>query len=71
MSRGRRTFRQRDVQRAVRAVEAAGRQVSAVEIASDGQIRLVLGTPGPQDLCTADDELEQWRKGRARQCVSS
>lgn len=48
MSRGPCTFRESDLRRAVRAVEAAGKEVAAVEISADGKIRLVVGRPGTQ-----------------------
>src|SRR4029450_14025368 len=38
-------FRERDVRRAVRSVESAGKQVTAVEIASDGKIIVIVGKP--------------------------
>lgn len=43
------TFRESDVRRAVRAVEAAGKEVAAVEISAEGKIRIVVGKPGEQD----------------------
>lgn len=47
MKRGPCTFREADVRRAVRAVEAAGKEVAAVEIGGDGKIRIVVGKPSP------------------------
>jgi hypothetical protein len=49
-------FRQRDVKAAVKAVTAAGKDVAAVEIGVEGQIRIVIGSPGSQ---ASDDELDR------------
>jgi hypothetical protein len=49
-------FRERDVKRAIRSVENAGKQVTAVEI-SDGKIVVVVGTPGDGNKET---ELDTW-----------
>lgn len=43
MARGRLTFKQRDLTRAVRAVVAAGVEVARVEVGTDGQIVVVAG----------------------------
>ena len=48
MSRGRCSFRESDVRRAVRAIEATGKEVCAVEISAEGKIRIVVGKPNPQ-----------------------
>jgi hypothetical protein len=50
MSRGRCTFRQRDVKAAIKAAVAAGMDVASVEIGAQGQIRIVVGKPGAQEL---------------------
>jgi hypothetical protein len=39
-------FRERDIRRAIRSVESAGKQVAAVEIDADGKITVVVGSPG-------------------------
>jgi hypothetical protein len=43
MSRGRCTFRQRDLTRAVKAVIAAGLQVAGVKVSAQGDIEVVTG----------------------------
>ena len=48
MSRGRCSFRESDVRRAVRAIEATGKEIAAVEISAEGKIRIVVGKPNPQ-----------------------
>ena len=45
MARGRCTFKQNDVTRALRAAEAAGREVRRVEIDGAGKIVLVIAEP--------------------------
>ena len=53
MSRGRCSFRESDVRRAVRAIEATGKEIAAVEISAEGKIRIVVGktdAQSPQDL---------------------
>lgn len=55
MKRGRCTFREADVRRAVRAVEAAGKEVAAVEIGGDGKIRIVVGKPCEQGSHTVNE----------------
>jgi|RhiMetdeSRZDD1v2_1073273.scaffolds.fasta_scaffold422492_2 hypothetical protein len=52
-------FRERDVRRAVRSVESAGKQVTAVEIASDGKIIVIVGKPddGTETANPWDDEI--------------
>jgi hypothetical protein len=51
------TFRQRDVKAAIEAVTAAGKDIAAVEIGAQGQIRIVIGNPGIQPL--GQDELDR------------
>lgn len=55
MSRGPCTFREADVRRAVRAVEAAGKQVAVVEISAEGRIRIVVGRPDRQGLAAKNE----------------
>jgi hypothetical protein len=43
MSRGVQTFRRRDVTRAIKAVEAAGKSVREVAVDKDGRIVVVIG----------------------------
>jgi hypothetical protein len=49
MIHSRRTFRERDVKAAIKAVEAAGKQVAAVQISAQGAIRIEVGKPGEQE----------------------
>jgi hypothetical protein len=46
MSRAPSTFRQRDVTAAFKAAKAAGVDVARVEVAKDGRIVIVVGSPG-------------------------
>jgi hypothetical protein len=55
-------FRERDVRRAVRSVESAGKQVAAVEIAADGKIIVIVGTPGGE---SEQNELDTWMQTHA------
>jgi hypothetical protein len=55
--RARLDFKQRNVSRAVRACEAAGKEIGAVEITKDGTIRVIVGKVGER---TADNEVENW-----------
>jgi hypothetical protein len=50
MGLGRRTFRERDVRAAIKAVTAAGKDIAALEIAEKGEIRIVIGSLGIQQL---------------------
>jgi len=63
MSRGPSTFRQRDVQRLVKAATAAGLHVTGVRVGKDGAIEVVTGTSEVQD----SNPLDQWMAKRARQ----
>jgi hypothetical protein len=45
MSRGRQAFRQSDISRAMKAAQAAGAEVAAIEIDQDGRIKIVIGKP--------------------------
>lgn len=54
------TFRQADVQRAVKGVRAEGLPVSGVEITRDGTIRVLTeGVPSQQV-----SDLQRWRASR-------
>lgn len=52
---GRLTFKQCDVERAVRAAKAVGLVVEAVEISVDGAIRLLTSRPAP-GVAVNDDQ---------------
>jgi hypothetical protein len=56
VSRAPSIFRQRDVRTAIKAAQAAGLEVAAVEISAEGIIRIVAGSPGIQPL---GDELDR------------
>jgi hypothetical protein len=45
MSRARQIFRQRDIAKALKGVLSAGVDVTGVEIAADGTIRVLVGKP--------------------------
>jgi hypothetical protein len=65
--RGPNTFKQHDMTRAVRAVQAAGVEVSRVEVDKDGKIVVIAGQPQqPQDGGAAS-AYDEWR----RSCESS
>lgn len=53
MSHGAHRFRQSELTRAIKAAEAAGKEIAGAEISTDGRILLVFGTP--QDL-----EKNEW-----------
>jgi hypothetical protein len=57
MARGRCTFRQNDLTRAVKAVRAAGVPVAKVEVDRDGKIIVVAGQPGQT---AAKAERNEW-----------
>jgi hypothetical protein len=50
MSRGPCTFKQQDVTRALRAADAAGREVHRVEIDRNGKIVLVMAGSEPNEV---------------------
>jgi hypothetical protein len=54
MARARLAFRQTDLTRAVRAIEAAGKSVARVEVDNAGKIVVVVGEPGKADT------LNEW-----------
>ena len=58
-TRGRCTFRQKDVTRALRATAAAGIEIQRIEIDTDGKIILVAGKPreSPRDR---GDQHNEW-----------
>jgi hypothetical protein len=58
MSRGKQSFRQREITRAVKGVEAAGVRVARIEVDKDGKIIIVTGTAVTQPA-TAND-LDAW-----------
>ena len=60
MGRGKATFKQSDVARAVKAARAAGIEVAAVRINPQGQIEVVAGKPLVQDATSPTDEVESW-----------
>jgi hypothetical protein len=57
MSRRPYTFRECDVRRAIRATASAGMEIAAVEIGVQGEIRIVIGSPGTRLL--GQDELDR------------
>ena len=58
MARGPLTFKQRDVTAAVKAVIAAGAEVSRVEVGKDGKIA-VITTKATAQTSQADDSLDK------------
>jgi hypothetical protein len=63
MSRGPRTFRQRDVTKAVKAVAAAGVDIARIEIDPVGKIVIVARKPNGSSETPVDDldrELGEW-----------
>jgi hypothetical protein len=57
MARGNLPFRQCDVTRAVKAVVAAGVEVTRVEVDKDGRIVVIAGKPVPNG---GDQEANEW-----------
>lgn len=58
MSRGKHSFRQGDVTKAIKAAERAGLKVGRVEISPDGTIIVIAGKPGQgQDT---DQSVNEW-----------
>jgi hypothetical protein len=57
MSRRPYTFRECDVRRAIKAAVSAGMEIAAVEIGAQGEIRIVIGSPGIRPL--GQDELDR------------
>jgi hypothetical protein len=58
MARGSLTFRQTDVTRAVRAVEAAGKLVRGVRVEKDGAILVIVGETGKTEAPSG--EANEW-----------
>ena len=63
VSRGRQTFRQRDVTRMVAGVVAAGVDVREVVVDMDGRIRVIAGKPG--NTGNPVNALDQWMAAHA------
>jgi hypothetical protein len=65
MTRGRCTFRQRDVTAALKAAIAAGVSVRGVRINAKGDIEIVIGRPLEQNFSAVErnewDDETQWR----------
>jgi hypothetical protein len=60
MARAPLTFRQRDVTAAIKAAEAAGKEVFGVRIGRDGTIVLITAREAaPED--TAEADFKKWR----------
>jgi len=60
MPRGRCTFKQGDVTKAVKAAVAAGVEVARVEIERDGRIIVVAGRAGVEPTNPLDRELAEF-----------
>jgi hypothetical protein len=61
MSRRGSSFRQNDVTRALKAVVAAGVDISRVEIDPDGKLIVVTGKPAEPDT-ESTEQLDEWMK---------
>jgi hypothetical protein len=59
MSRASSTFRESDVKRALRAIEAAGKKAASVEI-EDGRIKIRLKNGTSADNHEPDQEPNEW-----------
>ena len=57
MSRGLHAFKQTDVTRAIKAAEAAGKEVARVEIDRDGKIVIVVGK---QEMPKVETDVDRW-----------
>jgi hypothetical protein len=55
-------FRKSDLERALRAVKAAGLQVARIEIDQTGKMTVVIG----DHATVAESPLDQWKASRAR-----
>lgn len=60
MARRTSTFRQSDVERAVKAARAAGLDIGMVEVAPDGTIRVKVGATS-EDSPTAATPYDDWK----------
>jgi hypothetical protein len=58
-------FKQRDIERAIRAACKAGHPPTATECHPDGRIILCFGGPKVEAGDALDQELEQWRSKHA------
>jgi hypothetical protein len=58
MARAACTFRQADVTRAIRAIEAAGQKVRKVEVDKDGKVVIVIAQE--DDDAAVDSERNEW-----------
>ena len=76
MARGRVSFKERDLARAMRAARRSGVPLERVEIDREGRIILVPGKPGeaveveaakPNSQNSLDDELAEWEARRSGQ----
>jgi hypothetical protein len=65
MARVRLTFRRRDVTAAIKAVEAAGKEVFSVEITPEGAIRVI--THQPLTAALPGTALDRWLMKHARE----
>jgi hypothetical protein len=71
MARGKLSFRQSDVTRAIKAAIAAGIDVARVEIDKEGKIVIVTGKPDPvQNSVDLDRELREWEMSRGQSRTS-
>ena len=61
MTRRASTFRQSDVERAVKAARAAGLDVGSVEVAPDGTIRVVTATANENEQPGGGSPFDQWK----------
>ena len=61
MARTPATFKQTDVLRAVKAVQAAAEKVACVEVAPDGTIRILISNCSP----VPTSALEEWKQRHA------
>jgi len=60
MSRGACTFRQRDVEAAVRAVRDAGVEVARVEVDKEGKIVVIAGKPNGAEPKAKQEGANEW-----------
>lgn len=59
-------FRQSDLERALRALRAAGETISGVEINPDGSFRVLTGNLTPKQ---PRDEYEEWKLRRSHRAA--